>query len=230
MSATPTEVALLTPLPEEKDALAATFVALGRQPVPVVVGRLSCVRFPDVSLTVAVGGHGKAQFGIQTQHLLDHGAYRLVICAGAAGSLRDDVGVGDVVAATATVEHDYTLLFASRPLPRFDGHAAALNSLRQLPQRTALPFRLHFGPVASGDEDVVATERAKELASKTGALCVAWEGAGAARACRFGGVPFMELRGVTDHADKSAPQDFDHNLPLCMGHLGQLLDAWLPLL
>lgn len=191
------------------------------------VGRLACAEFPGLALVLAVGGHGKTQFGVHTQHLLDHCAPCLVVCVGAAGSLQEGVGVGDLVAATATVEHDYTLRFASRPLPRFDGDPATLDRLRRLPRPSGHRFRLHFGPVTSGDEDVVDTGRARDLAAKTGALCVAWEGAGAARACRFSGVPFLELRAVTDAADKSAPQDFDRNLPLGMTHVARLLDARL---
>ena len=220
-------VALLTPLPEERDALATAFTALGHQPVPTTIGRIACIHFRDLALTIAVGGHGKAQFGVQTQHVLDHQPFGLIICVGAAGALHAEVGVGDLVAATTTIEHDYTLLFTTRPLPRFDGDPTVLNSLRRL-RRVDQPFRLHFGAVASGDEDVIDTQRAKALAAKTAALCVAWEGAGAARACRFSNVPFLELRAVTDCADKSAPQVFDQNLPLCMGHVARLLNDWLP--
>ena len=78
------------------------------------------VRLLDLGLTIACGGTGKAQFALQTQHLLDTDAgWGLVICAGAAGALADEVIVGDVVVATATVEHDYQNKFNSRPIPRF---------------------------------------------------------------------------------------------------------------
>jgi adenosylhomocysteine nucleosidase len=220
-------IVLLTPLVEEQEALSAALSRVGHIPVSHRVGRLLCARFPAMALTLAVGGHGKAQFALQTQHLLDHGAADLVICAGAAGSLCPDIGVGDIVAATHTVEHDYTLRFVRRPLPRFTTHAGALDGLKQAHARTQLPFRLHFGPIASGDEDVVCSVRAAELARKTEALCVAWEGSGAARACLFSGVPFLELRCVTDQADKSAAQDFDVNLALCMENLARLLCGWL---
>ena len=43
---------------------------------------------------------------------------------------------------------------------------------------------------------------------RTGALAVAWEGAGGARACHFSGIPFLEIRGITDSADSDAASDF----------------------
>lgn len=221
------DVALLTPLPEEKEALADALAELGHRPRQCKVGRLTCLRFNELGIVLAEGGHGKVQFGVQTQHLIDAGAFRLVVCAGAAGSLRRDVGVGDVVVGTTTVEHDYRLKFASRPLPGFAGDDSTLRQFGEATSGTDYPFAVHFGPIASGDEDVICSVRAAELFGATGALCVAWEGSGAARACRFSGLPFLELRAVTDSADKSAPTDFDAHLKCGMQNLARLVhDAW----
>jgi adenosylhomocysteine nucleosidase len=221
-------VAVLTPMDEECAALVDALGARGHVPQARQVGRLRVLDFPGLALTLAVGGHGKSQFGVQTQHFLDHaGPVGLVVCAGAAGSLTERVGVGDVVASTETVEHDYTLRFVTRPLPRFPGHEPSLQALREVHEKGGHSFGLQFGPVASGDEDVICAHRARELAIETGALCVAWEGSGAARACRFSEVPFVELRCVTDWADKTAAADFDANLVLCMANLAALLHGWL---
>ena len=54
---------------------------------------------------------------------------QLVICAGAAGSLVPKLSVGDIVVGTETVEHDYRLLFATRPLPRFPGPGPSIVAL-----------------------------------------------------------------------------------------------------
>jgi adenosylhomocysteine nucleosidase len=88
-------------------------------------------------------------------------------------------------------------------------------------------FRVAFDVVASGDEDVVASERAQEIREQTGAACVAWEGSGAARAALFNGIGSLEIRAVTDAADKEAPQRFDANLPIAMANLASLLRLWL---
>ena len=88
-------------------------------------------------------------------------------------------------------------------------------------------FRVHFGPIASGDEDVVETERGKELHESTGALAVAWEGAGGARACAFSSIPFVEIRGVTDTANHTAASDFAENLELAMNNLATLITSWI---
>jgi nucleoside phosphorylase len=56
---------------------------------------------------------------------------------------------------------------------------------------------------------------------------VAWEGSGAARAALFNDIGSLEIRGVTDAADKEAPQRFDANLPIAMANLASLLRLWL---
>jgi adenosylhomocysteine nucleosidase len=135
------------------------------------------------------------------------------------------VSVGDVVVATATVEHDYNNKFSERALPKFDGAETAITELRSV-SRSTKAFSVHFGPIASGDEDVVETERKKALHESTGALAVAWEGAGGAKACAFSGVPFVEIRGVTDTADHKAASDFEENLGVAMSNLATLITAW----
>jgi hypothetical protein len=40
----------------------------------------------------------------------------------------------------------------------------------------AFPFRVHFGAIASGDEDIIDADRRVEVLVATRALCVAWEG------------------------------------------------------
>jgi adenosylhomocysteine nucleosidase len=217
---------IITPLQKELDFFLSSCARQGLQAENSVIGRLPVARFPALGLTLARGGTGKVQFAVQTQHLLDaRPGWELVICAGAAGGLADDLSIGDVVIATTTIEHDYNNKFSQRPLPRFDGAPSAIASLRQAAS-AAVPFKVHWGAVASGDEDVVDDERRQALQQLTGALAVAWEGAGGARACAFSAVPFVEMRGVTDAADHDAPADFEANLEIAMNNIAALVMRW----
>lgn len=90
----------------------------------------------------------------------------------------------------------------------------------------ALPgVRVVFGTIASGDEDVVSTQRAVAIRTQTDALCVAWEGSGGARAAALSGVGSLEVRAITDSANKAAPSDFAAHLPVAMSMLAQVLTA-----
>ena len=211
---------------EELDLLLQGFTKRGFRAESSTTGRLSVVQLSDLRVTLAPGGLGKAQFALQTQHLLDAcNGWDVIICAGAAGALADGVCVGDVVTATTTIEHDYNNKFNERALPKFDGDRAAIADLKSVSHSTDT-FSVHFGPIASGDEDVVETERKRMLHESTGALAVAWEGAGGAKACAFSSLPFVEIRGVTDAADRNAASDFEKNLEVAMSNLATLIISW----
>ena len=218
---------IITPMKEELDFLLQNCTNRGFHTESAMIGRLPVVRIPDLGVTLARGGLGKVQFAVQTQHLLDTcNHWDLIICAGAAGALADEVSVGDVVVATTTVEHDYNNKFSERALPKFDGARAAIADLKSVSHSTDT-FSVHFGPIASGDEDVVETERKRMLHESTGALAVAWEGAGGAKACVFSSLPFVEIRGVTDTADHNAASDFEDNLGVAMSNLATLIISWI---
>lgn len=222
----PREILIVTPLKEEYDDLQKSLASHQLESEPGRIGKLDVQRFPALDVTLARGGHGKVQFGVQTQYLLDHASFDLVICAGAAGALAPGVKVGDLIAATTTVEHDYNLKFVRRPHPRFAGDAGSLEQIRAL----ALPnakFKVHFGVMASGDEDVIDVKRGAQLRQAHNALAVAWEGVGGARACAFSEVPYLELRGATDTANHAAPVVFDINLKTVMENIARVLVAWL---
>jgi adenosylhomocysteine nucleosidase len=219
-------ILVVTPLQEEYNDLYHSLFALGLTSHTDRIGKLDVHCFPEINVTLARGGHGKTQFGIQTQHLLDHAKFDLVICAGAAGALVPEVRVGDVVIATFTLEHDYNNKFSERPKPRFAGDVKSIDQIKTLDLSEA-NFKVHFGIMAGGDEDVIEVARGAELRELHNTLAVAWEGVGGARASAFSSVPYLEMRGATDSANHEAPVVFYVNLRLVMTNIAYLLVKWL---
>lgn len=193
-------------------------------PLPIELETLRACGLRDSSkMRLALGGHGKVQFALRTQALIFEHKPKLVVCAGACGSLSPDVRPMDVVVGERTIEHDFKLRFIQKPEPTFDGDGATVARLKKDFAIKAGDFAIHFGVIASGDEDVIDTERAKELRQQTMALCVAWEGAGGARACTLNSTPFVEIRGVTDFADSNASTNFKENLSLALRNVAAVL-------
>jgi len=219
-------ILVVTPLQKEYDGLYHSLSALDLKSHAERIGRVDVHCFPEINLTLALGGHGKTQFGIQTQHVLDHEKFDLVICAGAAGALAPEVSVGDLIIATSTLEHDYNNKFSERPKPRFAGDAQSIEQLRRV-DLSGEKFQVHFGIMAGGDEDVIDVRRGAELRELHNALAVAWEGIGGARASAFSGIPYLEIRGATDTANHEAPLVFYINLKIVMKNIAVLLYKWL---
>src|SRR5262245_20036062 len=220
-------VLVLAPDPLEAEGLAKGFAERGVAVEETEVGALKCISVPSIDMVFSIGGNGKSQYGIQAQYVIDRRPMtRLLMCVGAAGRLNDSLQIGDVVVGTATIEHDYKRRFNSKPLPLHDADATRVTELVEVARVTPFPFSVHFGLIASGDEDIVDAIRAAELRASTNAMCVAWEGSGGARAARMNGIGFLEVRAITDAADHHAADSFHDNVGRVMLNIVDLLLAW----
>ena len=217
---------VVTPIQEEFKAMNAALDASGDLGKTLTVGRLTAMSYAGGSIIVAQGGLGKAQFGVQTQHLIDNlDDISVVVCAGTCGRLDDALSVGDVVVATQTVEHDFNRgqSLIRMALPTFGGDDALIAALKRVAERRSFKFRLHFGGIASGDEGIASSQRTRELRESTSAIVVAWEGAGGARAAQLSGIPFLEIRGISDGASENAMQEFWANIPFAVGNVAAVV-------
>jgi adenosylhomocysteine nucleosidase len=187
-------------------------------------GELPVTAFPELGTTVALGGVGKKRQTLRTQELIAAGDWELVICAGSAGALAPGPVRGDVVIATETVEYDLRKKLDDSRLPRYPGSEAILSLCRQTIE-TEPGFRVHYGPVASGEQFLMTGLQRAAVYQRTHALVAAMEGAGGALACQPSGVAFLEIRAVTDVGNLMAPFDFILNLKAAMKNVAQVVIA-----
>ena len=217
-------VLVVAPITAEFEALANAFDERWGSPTLHDTGRVSVREYAAAGVVLAEGGFGKVQFGVTTQHLLDHLAgVSLVVCAGIAGGLTDAVRVGDVVIGTATVEHDFYSEVLGKVPPHFDGSGEHLTALAGALGDHDGPFRVTFAPIASGDEGISDRVRREEVHARTEAPAVAYEGAGGARAALFSGVPYLEVRGISDMAEGDIISELEANLPAAMANVAAVV-------
>ena len=130
-----------------------------------------------------------------------------VFFIGVAGSLKDDVGIGDVVVGTQVYEiHGGKQTpegFLVRPKALPGSHAleqAARSAVRDMPD-----VRAHFMPIATGD--VVLADAESEIAtfirrSYNDAGAIEMEGSGALQAAHLNGqLNALVIRGISDRAN-----------------------------
>ena len=78
----------MIPQRQELSALIDAIRSFGQPLEPLRIGRLEAFSAPGLDAILAIAGHGKTQFAVQTQYLIDRcSELRLVLCAGAAGYL-----------------------------------------------------------------------------------------------------------------------------------------------
>lgn len=176
-------------------------------------------------VALAIGGHGKVGFALGVVSAIQSlSQISAVICAGTAGGIEPEVRPLDVIVGKWTVEHDYKEKFEPRPAPRFAANLNLLEKLTIHDQGKFKNFKLFIGSIASGDEDIVDPKRARELWEQEKVHCVAWEGAGGARAAQQYQLPYIEIRGVSDVCNSDTQRHFMENLPQAMRHVGQVVD------
>jgi adenosylhomocysteine nucleosidase len=185
-------------------------------------------RMAGRDVVLVLSGIGKVAAAATAVLLIDRFQARSLLFTGVAGGLGPGVKVGDVVVASALLQHDLDVspLFPRWEVPltgrsRFDADVRLRDALaRACDQVLARPHpglaslglhapQRHLGLVVSGDRFVSsAAESASLRAALPDALAVEMEGAAMAQVCADFGCPLGVLRSVSDRADDAAHVDF----------------------
>ncbi len=169
----------------------------------------------------AICGIGKVAAAICTQTMILKFHTTEIINVGVAGSLSNELAIGDLVIARALVQHDMD----ARALGVEKGQIVGFED-RLIPTDQDLrdkllscAFVLNMGDggktvkaltgtIASGDQFISSRGKKQLIAEEYGALACEMEGAAVAQVCHVNHVPFAVLRAISDSADDSARMDF----------------------
>ena len=196
-------VAVVAALEQEAHAL------VRRMPRAETVGpRIST--WAGDGLVVTVAGVGKVAAAIAAQHACDVFKPRCVIAIGLAGALDDDTRPGQVVVASAAVQHDID----GRPLTDARGIVPSLG-ISAIPADPAVAEKLlmaarleskhaRAGLVLTGDQ-VVTSRKVRDalLAEFPDGACLDMETAAVAQVAYQNSVPWSALRVTSDAADET---------------------------
>jgi len=218
---------VLCPLKPELNILLEFFRNEGIELHEITSKAKKSFRSPKLNCIFACGGHGKSHFASTThKFLIEIPTIETVICLGTAGSLAPQVKPFDVILGSISIEHDSQRNEEEEKFPSFKSLLAP--TLPPTSEFQAWPFQVHVAPIASGDEDIVSSERAQNIYEKTNALAVAWEGIGGACTAHAANKKFLEIRGITDHANSQAYEDFQKNLTIAIQNASRVLLQLLP--
>ena len=178
-------------------------------------------------------GWGKVNAGICAQTLILRYGVKAIIFTGVAGSLRSEIGIGDIVVSVDAVQHDMDLTALGYPKGKFNDNSvsefAADPELRRravASAAVAAPQQKVFeGRICSGDQFVADSQTKQELAETFGGLCCEMEGAAIAQVCTVNMVPFCVIRCISDGGDEDSSADYRDNLQLAAaGSANTVLD------
>ena len=161
---------------------------------------------------VVRSGIGKVNAGMCTQILADRFQADAVINTGIAGSLKNEINIGDIVISTDTVDAS-GFGYPKGQIPRVDTFAfKADEKLCALAlscnEKVNSDIQAFQGRVVSGDQFISDKEKKKWLAEEFGASCTEMEGGAIAQAAYLNGIPYLVIRAISDKADDSAGMDY----------------------
>lgn len=165
---------------------------------------------------VVRSGIGKVNAGICSQILADRFAITAIVNTGIAGSLRNEINIGDIVLSTDAVQHDMDASgfgYKVGQIPRVDTFAFKADiGLRALAmecnKRVNPDIQAFTGRVVSGDQFISNKEKKQWLVENFDASCTEMEGAAIAQAAYLNHIPYLVIRAISDKADDSASMDY----------------------
>ena len=167
-------------------------------------------------VVVVRSGIGKVNAGICSQILVDRYQVEGIINTGIAGSLRNEINIGDIVLATVAVQHDVDANGFGYPLGEIPQMGIKefpadekLRALAEECSKKANPdIQVFCGRVASGDQFISNKEKKNWIQDNFDAYCTEMEGAAIAQAAYLNNIPYLVVRAISDKADDSANMDY----------------------
>ena len=167
-------------------------------------------------VVVVRSGIGKVNAGICSQILVDRYQVEGIINTGIAGSLRNEINIGDIVLATVAVQHDVDATGFGYPLGEIPQMGIKefpadekLRALAEECSKKANPdIQVFCGRVASGDQFISSKEKKNWIQDNFDAYCTEMEGAAIAQAAYLNNIPYLVVRAISDKADDSANMDY----------------------
>ncbi|MDR1615034.1 MAG: 5'-methylthioadenosine/adenosylhomocysteine nucleosidase [Campylobacteraceae bacterium] len=185
--------------------------------VEIANNKFYTLKYKNIDVTVAYSKIGKVNAALTASILINRFGAEKLLFSGVAGAIRDDLHIGDLIAAEALVQHDLDITVFGHPygfVPESKVLIKADTKLLKAAQETAkaLNLTLKSGIIATGDQFICDGAKKEWIRKTFEADAIEMEGAGVAFVCDALNIPFFILRAISDAADAHAGFDFDEFL------------------
>lgn len=248
-------IGLICAIPEELAHL-RDVLAHGRT-VAVAHARFDEGALDGHEVVLVGAGIGKVNTALVATLLADRFACRMILFSGVAGGLDPALDIGDVVIADRTLQHDAGVIengrlstYQAGHVPFFNptdrlGYAMGPALLQRLADRLAgftlpplsaraggegRPPRIVFGPILSGDQYIHCEATRERLFAELGGVAVEMEGGALGQVAEAFGIPFLDIRALSDLAGKDSRFDFAAFVHEVAGSSARILRHLLPVL
>ena len=168
-------------------------------------------------VVIVRSGIGKVNAAICSQILIDQYHVTGIINTGIAGSLRNEINIGDIVLSKDTLQHDMDATGFGYPvgqIPQMDnsvfkGDDRMIEAARECCAKVIPEIGVFVGRVVSGDQFISDKGKKAWLTETFDGYCTEMEGAAIAQTAYLNKIPFLIIRAISDKADDSAIMSYE---------------------
>ena len=185
-------------------------------------------------VVLAKSGVGKVNASRVTQILIDNYAIDYLINVGTAGSLNDELEIGDIIIANKLVQHDFDITaFGHKPGyiselgVGFYSDKQLINRCLDIKDNSNLDYNIKIGTIASGDVFCTEIDMKNSIKNTFGADCVEMEGAAIAQVCLLDEIPFIIIRSISDKPNGNNQVDFEKYINIAAKRYADFIDFFI---
>lgn len=179
-------------------------------------------------------GVGKVNAARTTQILIDNFDLEYIINVGTAGSLNENIEIGDIVIGEKLVEHDVDITAGGHEKgyitdvgKYFYSDQNLINKSKTIIENMNEDFKAIIGLIATGDVFVQDIKIKDNIKKEFNADCTEMEGAAIAQVCTLDNVPFIVIRSISDKPNGKNAIDFEKYLELACERYSKFIDIFL---
>lgn len=189
-------------------------------------------------VVIVRSGIGKVNAALCTQILCDVFQVSHIINTGVAGSLKNEIDIGDIVISTDALHHDVDVRVFGYPLGEvpqigrlsFPADERLVEIASSACRKVNPDIQVYEGRIVSGDQFISDKQVKETIIHNFQGFCVEMEGAPIAHAAYLNHVPFVIIRAISDKADDSAEMDYPTFEKAAAAHSAALVEHMLPVI
>lgn len=171
----------------------------------------------SIPCVVTLCGIGKVNAAICTQTLIIRYNPDFVINVGVAGGIVPDINIGDIVIASAVIQHDFDIsAFPNRKKGEVPGiDTVEIKTTDWIRNKILVcsqdigTYQVHNGIILSGDQFICSKQKLVELKNEFNGITCEMEAGSIGQVCYLNKKDFGIIRSISDHADNSSNVDFE---------------------
>lgn len=219
-----------------EEEVAALKEKMNIEELRIIAGMEFCKGICEGKTVVIVrSGIGKVNAAMCTQILCDVFQAEVIINTGVAGSLKNEINIGDIVLSTDALQHDMDATgfgYEAGVIPRmetsiFEADKELICLAEKVCRKVNPEIQVFKGRVVSGDQFISDRAVKDRLIELFRGYCTEMEGAAIAQAAWLNKVPYLVIRAISDKADGSAEMDYSEFEMKAIEHTVRLVTGML---